>query len=163
MSKARVDWIFGEIPVQSTKMDQITTDWITNGVPIMGHSGFWSIPNLGSVQVAMGWYPYNEDKSVHNALRLLFGWTESTGSMFSSFQISLDTGGTWNDALSGSVAPPVDLMTAAEHMVTHSLTGITGSQWIGFRIAVNNPDITNTQFFLYFFQAFLYNTTDTPF
>jgi len=165
MTKARVNWLFGQVPVPSAQLDQVTTDWMTNGLPIMGHSGLWRLPPLFifTGDLAFGWYPYNADKSVFDELRLLFGWTEEIGGMFNTFEISLDSGATWADALAGSVAPPVDLGTAAEHMVTHVLTSITGSQWIGFRIDVANPDLTDERMFRYAFQAFLYNSTDNPF
>lgn len=162
MTKARVDWLPGQVPVPSTQLDQVTTDWMTNGLPIMGHSGLWQVDGIFILtDLAMGWYPYHGDKSVHNSLRLLFGWTESAGGIFDNLEISLDSGGTWNDALSGSVAPPVDLGTAAQHMVTHSLTGIVGAEWIGFRMSLSYG--VGTEEFRYAFQAFLYNSTDSPF
>lgn len=168
MSKARVSYATGERPALSSKQNQQITDYITMALPVFNSSELMYVDNatggpivVGVSNKVLGWYPYNPDKNVHTHLRILFGYSEIDGSTFNDLEYTLDSGSTWNNALSGSVAPPVDLGAVDQHMNTIPLASITTFQWIGVRL-----DITfdlNQSAFLYFFQGFLYNSTDTPF
>lgn len=160
LSKARVDWIFLESPVGSDKLDQVTTDWMTNGLPI------WSIVESGSASLSeapyMAWYPYSSAKSVHDRLYCV-GWASVNGADHGDgpWEVSFDTGATWVSAFSNPVTPPVDYEPGGipTYAGTFDLDAeVTGVQWLGLRY--NFPSV-NTRYLR--FVGFLYNSVDTPF
>jgi hypothetical protein len=170
MSKARVSYSNGERPVPSAKQNQAITDYIVMGIPIISLSGIWFMDNTtgpgpgmlgGWSDKVLGWYPYTADKSVQNQLRILFGYTVSQAT-FTNLEYTTDSGSTWNNALSGAVAPPVDLNLVNEFMNTFSLTSVSGSQWIGIRSS-GFFDPSGVSYFNFVLTAFLYNSTNTPF
>jgi hypothetical protein len=170
MSKARVTIATGERPAASAKTNQLVTDYLVMGLPIINVADFWFMDNTtgpgpgmaaGWSDKVLGWYPYTADKSVHNQLRILFGYTLSQAT-FTNLEYTTDSGSTWSNALSGAIAPPVDLNLVNEFMNTFSLTSVTGSQWIGIRSS-GFFDPSGPSYFNFLLTAFLYNSTDTPF
>jgi hypothetical protein len=169
MPKAIVDFTSNERPVLSSKMDQVVTDYVTPGLPIISLSSLWFVDNrpvgdggngitvAGVSQKVLGWYPYNGAKSVFNRMRLLFGYSEIDGATFTNLQFTTDSGGTWSNALAGAVAPSVDLNLANEFMNTFDLSAVTTAQWIGFRMSMLF-DVTDESAFNFMLTAFLYNS-----
>jgi len=160
MSKARVDWISGERPVGSAKLDEVATDYITPGVPI------WSfcIRDFAATEVSsiiLGFYPYHPSRSVYDRLRVLGSLALDGADNTTNFQLSFNSGSSWTGAFPSAIAAPVDFATpGADRMEDWNLDAqVAGFQWLGVRANVA-PVAQNLRLALF---GFLFRSTDPPF
>ena len=169
MSKAPVDWAFGEVPVQSSKMDQVVVDHITPGLSVWSVQvhAFWD-NSLGAgpimSSVVHGWYPFHADKSVHNRLYLLAREVMDGSETTANLEVTLDSGATWSPAFPSATAGPVEWFGAGPGTLFEiwDVSTITGFQWIGIRRGSTVPTSFTTSYRLAI-AGILYNLTFNPF
>ncbi len=168
MSKARVDWTFGERPVSSSKMDQEITDYITPGVPIWSY--FYKFSHATAESGGTGgaastngcaFFPYNPQKSVHNRLYLLGGAFANNNDESDEFDLSFDGGATWTPAFPSVTAAPVTIYSVTLAEIWDLDAQVATFQWIGWRWA--GPPIAPGGEMNLALIGFLYNSTDNPF
>lgn len=165
MSKARVDWAFGERPVSSSKLDQANTDYITPGNPIWSirDEWFWDSGLMPAIQVPstnIAWYPYNPQKSVADRLYLLGRLYIDAVDESDELEISFDTGANWTPAFPSITAGPVSFGADTLFEIWDLSAQVVSFQWLGIRIS--SPIATSANFRLHLL-GFLYNSNDTPF
>lgn len=164
MSKARVDWTFGESPVGSAKLDQVSIDHITPGLPIwsFAYSAFWDstlTPNTVTPAPNIGFYPYHPDKSVYDRLYLIGRAVRDGAEFTNDIEISFDSGGSWTGAFPSSTAAPVSFGTDTFSEIWNLDTNVVGFQWLGIR---HNLATFDENYHLRLL-GFLYSSDDDPF
>lgn len=182
MAKTRITVL--PLPAIATASDVNTsiTDYLTRGQLIMnsvggtlnlpmtgGGSPVALLPPASGSWVNLAWFPYTSTKQIFDRMDIIFNHQVSTGSADDiQLQYSLDSEASWTSANPGQAAFPLGIRlpfiigggtSLGPSMRTIDISGISGSQYIGFRYLVN----ATQEAFNWHAIAFLYLSSETPF